>query len=245
DRLLLGQTARALARVDAALAAHADAPSLHDVRGRILLRTGDPAGARGAFERAIELDAEFGPALEGLAALTLEAGDTDVALALLDRASAADAGDGSAAYSAAQLELKRGNKQSAIERLRAVVAGNPAHALAANDLAWLLAEQGGEDELALDLARRAARIDRRPEILDTLGWVQHKRGEDAAAVATFREALGKAPDSPSIRYRLGVALAALERSEEARVELNRALAGGAFPEAEAARTVLAQLEEKP
>ncbi|MCG8591671.1 MAG: tetratricopeptide repeat protein, partial [Proteobacteria bacterium] len=43
DRLLLGQTARALARVDAALAAHADAPSLHDVRGRILLRTGDPA----------------------------------------------------------------------------------------------------------------------------------------------------------------------------------------------------------
>ena len=129
-----------------------------------------------------------------------------------------------------------------MERLRAIVRENPGHAGSRNDLAWLLAESGGNLDAALSLAEDARRLDPSPDILDTLGWVFVKRGEGAPAVSVLEKAHEKQPDSPSIRYHLGTALAMAGDVDRAREMLKSALDAEGFDEADEARRELAKLE---
>ena len=88
---------------------------------------------------------------------------------------------------------------------------------------------------ALSLARQSVNV--RPDVnsLDTLGWVQYRRGEYKDAVASFRRALQAHPDLHAVRYRLGVSLSALGETAEATEILGKLIGGPAFPEIEAAR----------
>jgi tetratricopeptide (TPR) repeat protein len=242
DLLALGRSDAALARVDAALAGHADDASLHELRGRALHAAGRPADARQELERALELAPEFAPALAALARIALGEGRLDEAVALADRAVAADAADSDSAYLAANVLAQQGRADESVARLKELLRKNPGHAAAANDLAWMLAERGQDTALALDLAKRAARIDPRAETLDTLGFVQLERKDAAAAVETFERAVALDPNAASVRYRLGLALEAAGRSQEALDSFRAALGAGAFPEADAARAEVARLE---
>jgi len=69
-----------------------------------------------------------------------------------------------------------------------------------------------------------------------------KRGEGAAAVSVLEKAHNGQPDSPSIRYRLGTALAMAGDADRAREMLESALAAEGFEEADEARRELAKLE---
>ena len=80
-------------------------------------------------------------------------------------------------------------------------------------------------------------------MLDTLGWVRFKRGELAAAVATLEQAVEARSESPSIRYRLGIALLKAGDPDRAREMLQSAISSGAFPEAADAERELAQLQK--
>ncbi|MCZ6783015.1 MAG: tetratricopeptide repeat protein [Proteobacteria bacterium] len=243
DYVSLGRSDDAAARVASALAAHPEEASLHDIQGRLLLLSGSSEQARASFDAALAIEPEYGPALAGLASLAVDAGDLDGAAALLERASAADPTDAESAYQLAQIRLSQGNSERAEAALRELVKQSPGHAGASNDLAWILAEKGEDLDVALDLARRAARIDTRPAILDTLGWVQFKLGDAASALSTYTRALKEEPDSPSVRYRMGLALRALGRSDDALVEFREAVASeSTFPESAAAEAEIAQLE---
>jgi tetratricopeptide (TPR) repeat protein len=243
DLVVLGRLDAALARVDAALDGHADDASLHELRGRTLYAAGRKAEAREALERALALRADHAAALAVLARLALEEGKADEAIALCDRAVAADPADHESAYVAANVLLGQGRPDEAIARLKELLRSHPGHAAAANDLAWILAERGQDGALALDLAKRATRIDPRAETLDTLGFVQLKRGDAAAAAESFEQSLALEPNAASVRYRLGLALEALGRGNEALESFRAALGGGGvFPEADAARAEIARLE---
>jgi tetratricopeptide (TPR) repeat protein len=237
----LNRMKEALARVDEAMSRGPARASLHELRGLVLYRAGRADEARAAFEHALALDAKAAPALAGLAGLAEAAGDRARAIALFDRAYAAKPLSGGYAYSAAQLVLMAGNPDDAEARLRAIVQRHPDLLGARNDLAWLLSERGEDLDLALSLAEEAEQRDSSPEILDTLGWVHFKRGELEQAVGLLERAAAKRPDASSIRYRLGVALAASGAPERAAEAFAQALAGGPFPEADAARRELARL----
>jgi len=140
--------------------------------------------------------------------------------------------------------LASGDRVGAKQRLEEVVRRDPGHAASRNDLAWLLAESNQDLDRALQLAEAAHKIDPRPEVTDTLGWVHLQRGELDLAVASFDEALKARPDSPSVRYHLGIALARQGEHQRAQATLQQALADGPFPEADAARSELAKLEQK-
>jgi Flp pilus assembly protein TadD len=86
-------------------------------------------------------------------------------------------------------------------------------------------------------------MDPSPDVLDTLGWVHFRRGEMSAAVGALEQAVEARADSPSIRYRLGVALNRAGDPERAREMLEEAIAVGSFPEAADARRELAELEK--
>jgi tetratricopeptide (TPR) repeat protein len=233
----------ALAAVDAAIARNKEVADLQAIRGNLLMNLRRDEEARKAFETALNLDSGNSTALAGLAVLAGNAGDFAKAVELFDLAAENDKdGTPAYAYSAAQLTLKLGDKSGAMERLREIVRKYPGHAGARNDLAWLLAETGGNLDTALSLAEDARSLDASPDILDTLGWVHVKRGEAAAAVSVLEKAHEAQPDSPSIRYRLGTALAMAGDADRAREMLKSALDTGGFEEADAARRELAKLE---
>lgn len=233
---------QALARVDAAIAAHSDVAAFHDIRGAILARLGRDADARAAYEKSLELDSANALAWSGLGTLEARANNLPKAVELYDKAAELSPDTSSFPYSAAQLTLAQGDVDGAEKRLRDVVKRFPGHAGARNDLAWILAEKGVELDWALELAQEAQRLDDSPEVLDTLGWVRFKRGEMAAAVAALEQAVAARSDSPSIRYRLALALRQSGDQERAREMLQTAIDAGAFPEAEQARRELAQID---
>ncbi len=242
DLISLGREEDALGRVDKALAKDTTSPRLLDIRARLLARMGRDAEAQAAVAKALEADPDFGPALEVRAMYAEQAGKLDEALAHYDRAAAADPESADYAYRAGRVALRLGNTDAAISRFRRVVSLSPGHVGATNDLAWRLAERGQELDLALDLASRATQLDRRQETLDTLGWVQLKRGEVDAALNSFEAALQSSPDAPSVRYRLALALAQKGDSAAARENLTRALEMDPFTVVQAARAELARLE---
>ncbi len=243
DLSAVDRDSEAIAEVDAALRADPERSSLHALRGNLLTRADRLDEARSAFERAAELDPDSAEAVAGFATLEGRAGNLTKAVELFDRAAELDPNTPQFSYSAAQLTLQQGKRDEAEVRLREVVRSFPGEADPRNDLAWILSEKGEDLDVALSLAEDASRIKPTAGILDTLGWVQLKRGDAAAAVATFERALEKEPDSASIQYRLGTALSQAGQVERARETLRTALQAGAFPEAEAAKNQLAQLEK--
>lgn len=239
-----GDGARALERVDAALAKHPDHARYHELRGAVLTRIGRGDDARASFEKALSIDPQLARALSGLGALSVAAGDLDAAFGMFERAAAIDPGDANAAYAAAQIVLAQGKEDEAVRRLRAVVARSPGHSGAANDLAWVLASRGQDLDLALALAERAHRLAPQPDLADTLGWVHLQRGEVDAAIAAFEKAVAGKPHDPTLRYHLGIALARKGDRDRALAALRDALGAGAFPDADAARQEIARLESQ-
>jgi tetratricopeptide (TPR) repeat protein len=240
-----GRPQQALARADAALARAPDSPSLHDLRGRVLLKLGRTAEARAEFEQALAADPAHPRALEGLAVTLGEAGQIERAVELLERAAQADPSEELYLYRAAQLLRRAGRTDDALARLDDVVRRFPGAAAARNDLAWILAERDTDLTYALQLAEQAVRADSNPDFLDTLGWVRLQRGETSEAIGLFEQALAESPDSALIRYHLGLALAEAGRPERALELLREALHGGLGVEADMARAKIAELEHAP
>jgi tetratricopeptide (TPR) repeat protein len=242
DLAVVARADRAIASIDRALHARPDSASLHALMGTTLARAYRSTDARSAFERALAIDANHPEALGGVAALAGAGGDTKRAVELFDRAAGIDPGDEVYAYAAAQLVLAAGDRNTAEARLRAIVRRSAGHPGARNDLAWLLATEGRDLDLALFLASEASRLSPESATLDTLGLVHIKRGEDEQAVDALEKAIAISGSSPTVHYHLAMALGRSGNTERARKMLKRALAGGDFPEAEAARQQLAELD---
>lgn len=241
--VLTGRGEEALRRLDAALAHRPDSAALHDARARVLIRMGRLDEARATFREALRLEPDYASALAGLGTLAAREGNPEEAIALLDRANADGLRDVEGALLAASLVDQQGRIDEAEERLRTVVRAAPGNASALNDLAWILANRGRDLDGALELAERAVERSPRAEMLDTLGWVRLQRDEPALAVGPLERALEEKPDASGTRYRLGLALQALGRNDEARAAFERALEDPSLPQAEAekARAALEQL----
>ena len=242
DLLALDRGTEALAGVDRALAQNPESAGFLDIRARLLAQIGRDDEAVATVEKALAIDPNYAPALDVAASYARQARKLEEALALFDRAAAADPENSDYAYSAAVVANELGRGEDSIERLRRVVSLAPGHVRATNDLAWRLADSGRELDLALDLANRATQLDKGPETLDTLGWVQLKRGNVDAAIASFEASLERRPDSPSVRYHMALAQARKGDDASARESLTRALESAGFPEAQDARAELARLQ---
>lgn len=212
-----------------------------EVKGRVLALAGRIPEATALIDAAIAKDPDFASALEAKGNLTANAGDLEAALRYFDRAAAADYDNPKYAYQAASLVLAQDKTEDAIARLRKIVQGEPGHVPASNDLAWYLAETDSELDFALELATRASTRQPDANTLDTLGWVHYKRGSMDSAIESFNKALELQPDSASIRYRLGLALAKTGSDQQARAALEQAIGGESFPELNDARAELARL----
>jgi Flp pilus assembly protein TadD len=113
----------------------------------------------------------------------------------------------------------------------------------ANNLASLITTHQDDAESlerAFAIARRL-RDSKVPAFQDTYGWIESRRGNREAALAYLEPAAKGLPDDPFVQLHLGLTYAALDRHEEARTALGRALelAGDSdLPQFASARTLL-------
>ena len=102
-----------------------------------------------------------------------------------------------------------------------------------NGLAYEYAETNVKLPEALALAQQAFTLAQRSSsdtrdiqvavVQDTLGWVQHRLGDDKDAEQNLQEAASAAPREPEIRYHLGTVYAAEGKTDAAHSEFGHAI----------------------
>ena len=101
---------------------------------------------------------------------------------------------------------------------------DPKASVAANNLAWIYAENGGNLDVALQLAKTAlSALPDSGEATDTLGWVYLKKEIYGLSITTLRRAVQVAPTNATFQYHLGLAYARSGDKDRAKSTLQTAL----------------------
>jgi Flp pilus assembly protein TadD len=120
---------------------------------------------------------------------------------------------------------REGDVDSAIEVYETLYAKNSSSTVIANNLASLLATHRDDDaslERAAVISRRLRGTNVAP-FQDTYGWIAYRRGNLEEAVEYLEPAARSIGNDPLVQYHLGMTYAALERTDQAREQLMRAL----------------------
>jgi serine/threonine-protein kinase len=174
----LGETPRAVALMQVALAQHPDDARLHGQLARIHSRAGHVAEAEAEARAALALAPDDLSALTWLSIALLDRGEIEGALQIARRAVEVEPGNDRTHYNLARALSAHGEKQAAIDAYRRSLDINPDFAAAHNNLGSLLSARG-EYAAALAERRRAVELDPR----------------DAAAVASLAWMLSMCPDA--------------------------------------------------
>ena len=117
-----------------------------------------------------------------------------------------------------------GQYDRAAERYQRVLDVQPNNAIALNNLAYSMAVRRNSPAEALPLAKRAAAgAPNDGTVLDTLAWIEHLLGDDAAAAKQIAQAVIRAAGNPEIRLHAAVIYAASGARAVTEIELKEAL----------------------
>jgi Tfp pilus assembly protein PilF len=145
-----------------------------------------------------------------------------------------------------RLQVERGETAKARAIFEEVLRSKADLPIVKSDLAYLLAVEGADLERANELARDAqAALPDDPEVLDTMGYVELRRGNPAVALVHLQRATTLAEEAGAPRavhfYHLGLAQRAARQNRSAAESFDRALAlEPGFSEAARAREERAQ-----
>ncbi len=201
-RMAQGRNNDAIALLEAQVAIHPDVP-LKLALGNILVRSGNYARALNLFQ-----------SMEPTGDLYIRMGETyrrmgqyDDAIAALRKAKESMPESVMAVSTLALTLEQSGHFEEAARGYRDTLALSPNNGIALNNLAYLVAEQGGDLDVALNYARRARQaIPQEPNVDDTLGWIYLKRQQTTEAIAAFRTAYNQKPAEPAFRTHLAQAI---------------------------------------
>jgi tetratricopeptide (TPR) repeat protein len=237
-----GDAARA--RIDAALQAQPANADLLLLSSDTYAATGDRARALEAARNAIERDPNNLDAYVRLGRTYLAAGQIEQATSQFQTLAAKQpdsVGANTVVGLLLEMQHKTAEARAAYEHVLQI---DPRAAVASNNLAWILAEQGGDLNLALQYAQAAkAKLPSQPEVNDTLGWIYQKKGLSGLAVPPLEDAVAKEPKNAGYLYHLGAAYAGTGDKTKARAALDKALnLGLSAADAAAAKRVLEGLK---
>ena len=139
-----------------------------------------------------------------------------------------------------QMQGRTAEAQRAFER---VISIDPRAAVAANNLAWIYSENGGNLDVALQLAQTAKSVlPEQPEVDDTLGWIYYKKELLPLAITSLTLSVDRDPLNPVTQFHLGMAYAKSGDKIRAKHALSSALRlRPDFEQAAEASRVLASL----
>jgi tetratricopeptide (TPR) repeat protein len=215
--------------------------------GRIHAAQAQWTEAEAALQKAIAIDPNFGAAYDLLLRVYIIGDQLPRAARQCEELLAQDPKNVRALTMAALVHNRMKEYAKARDAYEKALTLQPKSPVILNNLAALLGDHLNNLDRALDLASQARALE--PEsaaVADTLGWIQYRRKDFAAAIPLLQEAADKLPTNPEVRYHLAMALlaqgdkpAAL-RAFRAAVESNLDYADKAD-----ARQQLAQLEKDP
>ncbi|MCP5286947.1 MAG: PEP-CTERM system TPR-repeat protein PrsT [Burkholderiaceae bacterium] len=214
----------ALAAVDALERKTPDKPVAANLRGKILVRTGDMKGATAAFQQALKLQPSFYPAAAALAELALMDKRSDDALKILEDFLKASPTNTQALLATATLKVRAGAARDEVRAIfdRAIQQAptEPAPRLALVN--YLLSTQ--DVKTALSTAQQAsAALPENAAILDALGRAQAASGDTNQALASFGKLSQLLPTSVAPHLRIADVHWAAKNTDAAIQALKRAL----------------------
>jgi len=136
-----------------------------------------------------------------------------------------------------------GKKLDAEKKYREALKKAPEYVPALNNLAYLCAAGRGNKAEALKFATRALQLQPKDGgILDTMGYALLVNGKKDDARKVLEQAVSALPRNPVVHYHLALAYRDQGNRAQALKSLQRSLELGDFPEANAAKLLLAQLK---
>ncbi len=173
----------------------------------ILYRLGKTEEALGSLEQVAVTDPASSVDLAAARGELLMRMDRfDEALEIYTRELQRYPGDEGLLYSRAFLYDRMGRTDDSIEELEALLRENPDDPVALNALGYTLADRTDRYEEAYGYIKRALDLDPdNPAIVDSMGWVEYRLGDDAAAIEYLRRAWSMSRD-PEIAAHLGEVL---------------------------------------
>ena len=129
------------------------------------------------------------------------------------------------ALAVAETEERLGRNDSARQDYQAVLKTDPSNLVALNNLAYLTADQGGNLDDALRMITTASqKVPKQPNLSDTLGYVYLKQKKVSSALQVFGDLAQHYPSNATFRFHHALALLESGSKEQARKELEAALA---------------------
>jgi Flp pilus assembly protein TadD len=223
--VIAGQHARADSFLDAVLTVNPDNRVARLLQGQLYASQGDTNKAAAVFRELVNRDASTVAAWRNLASTELSRSGAQQAIAVLDEGLSVNAESFDLRLMKALLLERMGDFEAAISEYEVLLSMRPQADVVANNLASALSDHRTDQaslQRALDVARRFRNSDV-PQFKDTLGWTHYRLGDAEGAIELIAEAAESVPFEPVFRYHLGMSYAALEDSEAALRELEKAL----------------------
>ncbi len=196
--------------------------SLHKLEGDIYLAEENKEMALTAFQRAMELDADFQPPYYAMARIYMETGNLDKAIEQYTRLLEKNPALVTAHMMLGILMDATGRYDEGATHYRKALTTRPRYAPAANNLAWHLIHRTDKLNEALSFARVAREVlPEDPAIMDTLGLVYLKKGLVDSAITEFKDSLKKSGNNPEVMLHLGQAYHSKGDTENAREILKK------------------------
>jgi tetratricopeptide (TPR) repeat protein len=215
-------------RIRSAVEAEPNNGRLALLEGRVALVENDHEAAEAAFKRAVELDPDDAVAYQHLASFYRQTDRLDESIETYQRSLEQNPDSARLNERLAILFEFSGNREKAMEHYERAISLDSSLGESKNNLAYLLAENEGDLDRALDLAQEAkALLPDNPNTADTLGWVLFKRGIPSAAIGYLREAMaGFSGDDDAlgiVSHHLALAYEANEQPDKALETLDAAI----------------------
>jgi tetratricopeptide (TPR) repeat protein len=221
--LVKGDKAAAMQAVRDALA-HNSTPEMLNVAGKVFADAGDKHAAEDALRKALSESPQNYASYVLLGALYSTQQQTYDAIANYEAALKLKKNDTGLWTMLGMLYEQVGNLPKAQAAYMQALDLDPNAGVAANNLAWIYADDLGDLDKALELARRAkVALPKVPNVSDTLGWIYTKRRLNEMAVPLLQEAVQADPKQAGYHFHLAVALLHSGKKAQAKSELATAL----------------------
>ena len=225
------QPARALARLDKAIELNPKNVIARNLKGEVLTGMKQFEPALAMFNEAIALAPAWWVPYRGSALAQLagqQSNGVAGAIDALERGVKSTNGATTLTTDLAALYERQSRPDDAIRTYESWVQREPQSTVAANNLAMLLVTYRS-DAASLERAQQLTEkftSSSEPSLLNTRGWVKFKRGDYQGALGLLAQAVDKSPDSPVMRYHLGMAQLKNGDAGAARENLEAAIKSG-------------------
>ena len=209
---------RARQRVDALVVSAPTNTGLLTLAARVHLLTDDAPGAEALLLKAIASDSTSLAAYSLLGQLYVRGNRLDEAKAQFATLAQRQSKPVSALTMIGIIDQMRGRTDDAQRTFEQVLQVDSRAAVAANNLAWIYCENGGNLDVALQLAQTAkGSLPEQAEVDDTLGWIYYRKELVPLAITALQRSVDHDPKNPLSQYHLGLAYYKLGDKARARV----------------------------